>query len=150
MTGIELRKSGDLRLKRSISLFQAIMYGSGLILGAGIYVLIGDVAGIAGNAMWISFALAAAIATFTGLSYAELTGLSKKCSGISVCQECFWKQIISVCLWMAHCIRRSGVRSGCGHRLFQLSCCFLSRPWTVDFRNFACRSTFRREFYWHS
>jgi APA family basic amino acid/polyamine antiporter len=78
MTGIELRKSGDLRLKRSISLFQAIMYGSGLILGAGIYVLIGDVAGIAGNAMWISFALAAAIATFTGLSYAELTSVFPK------------------------------------------------------------------------
>lgn len=78
MTGIELRKSGDLRLKQSISLFQAIMYGTGLILGAGIYVLIGDVAGIAGNAMWISFALAAAIATFTGLSYAELTSAFPK------------------------------------------------------------------------
>ncbi len=78
MTGIELGKSGDLRLKQSISLFQAIMYGTGLILGAGIYVLIGDVAGIAGNAMWISFALAAAIATFTGLSYAELTSVFPK------------------------------------------------------------------------
>jgi basic amino acid/polyamine antiporter, APA family len=36
-------------LKRSISLFQAITYGIGLILGAGIYVIIGDVAGIAGS-----------------------------------------------------------------------------------------------------
>ncbi len=35
------------KLKRSIGLFQAIMYGIGLILGAGIYVIIGDVAGIA-------------------------------------------------------------------------------------------------------
>jgi basic amino acid/polyamine antiporter, APA family len=35
------------------------MYGIGLILGAGIYVIIGDVAGIAGNAMWISFVIAA-------------------------------------------------------------------------------------------
>ena len=35
----------------------------GLILGAGIYVLIGDVAGIAGNAMWISFIVTAFIAT---------------------------------------------------------------------------------------
>ena len=32
------------QLKRSIGLFQAIMYGIGLILGAGIYVIIGDVA----------------------------------------------------------------------------------------------------------
>jgi APA family basic amino acid/polyamine antiporter len=65
-------------LKRNISLFQAIMYGVGLILGAGIYVLIGDVAGIAGNAMWMSFAVAAIIATFTGFSYAELSSMFPK------------------------------------------------------------------------
>lgn len=65
-------------LRQTIGLFQAIMYGTGLILGAGIYVLIGDVAGIAGNAMWISFILAAVIAAFTGLSYAELTSMFPK------------------------------------------------------------------------
>ncbi len=65
-------------LKRNISLFQAVMYGVGLILGAGIYVLIGDVAGVAGNAMWISFVIAAIVATFTGLSYAELTSMFPK------------------------------------------------------------------------
>ncbi len=54
------------------------MYGVGLILGAGIYVLIGDVAAIAGNAMWISFGIAAIIAVFTGLSYAELTSMFPK------------------------------------------------------------------------
>ena len=54
------------------------MYGTGLILGAGIYVLIGDVASIAGNAMWISFILAAIIAAFTGLSYAELASMFPK------------------------------------------------------------------------
>lgn len=62
-------------LKRNVGLFQAVMYGIGLILGAGIYVLIGDVAGIAGNAMWISLIIAAAIAIFTGLSYAELSSM---------------------------------------------------------------------------
>ena len=54
------------------------MYGVGLILGAGIYVLIGDVAGIAGNAMWISFIAAAFIAIFIGLSYAELSSMFPK------------------------------------------------------------------------
>jgi len=62
-------------LRRSVTLLQAVMYGVGLILGAGIYVLIGDVAAIAGNAMWISFLLAAAMATLTGLSYAELSSV---------------------------------------------------------------------------
>jgi APA family basic amino acid/polyamine antiporter len=54
------------------------MYGIGLILGAGIYVLIGDIAAISGNAMWISFLLAAVIASLTGLSYAELSSIFPK------------------------------------------------------------------------
>ncbi len=65
-------------LKRSVTLFQALMYGTGLILGAGIYVLIGDVAAIVGNALWISFILAAGMASLTGLSYAELSSLFPK------------------------------------------------------------------------
>lgn len=65
-------------LRRSITLVHVVMYGIGLILGAGIYVLIGDVAAIAGNAMWISFLLAAAMATLTGLSYAELSSVFPK------------------------------------------------------------------------
>jgi APA family basic amino acid/polyamine antiporter len=54
------------------------MYGVGLILGAGIYVLIGAAAGIAGNAVWMAFTLGAVIATFTGLSYAELASMYPK------------------------------------------------------------------------
>jgi APA family basic amino acid/polyamine antiporter len=66
------------QLKRSISLFQATMYDIGLILGAGIYDIIGDVAGIAGNAMWISFIVAAFIALMTRFSYAELSSIFPK------------------------------------------------------------------------
>ncbi len=62
-------------LSRSIGLFHLTMYGVGLILGAGIYVLIGEAAGLAGNAIWISFILGAIVATFSGLSYSELTAL---------------------------------------------------------------------------
>jgi APA family basic amino acid/polyamine antiporter len=46
------------------------MYGVGLVLGAGIYVIIGDVAAVAGNAMCISFITSAVIALFTGLTHA--------------------------------------------------------------------------------
>jgi APA family basic amino acid/polyamine antiporter len=52
------------------------MCGEGLVLGAGIYVIIGDVAAVARNAMWISFIISAVIALFTGLSYAELFDIS--------------------------------------------------------------------------
>ena len=59
-------------LKRHMSLFHLTMYGVGLILGAGIYVLIGEAAGLAGDSMWISFVLGTVVAIFAGLSYAEL------------------------------------------------------------------------------
>ena len=58
-----------------MGLFQLTMYGVGLILGAGIYVLIGEAAGFTGNSMWISFGLGAIVAVFAGLSYAELAAL---------------------------------------------------------------------------
>jgi APA family basic amino acid/polyamine antiporter len=54
------------------------MYGVGLILGAGIYALIGSATGEAGNAVWLSFILAAVTAVFTGLSYAELSSMYPK------------------------------------------------------------------------
>lgn len=79
---IMLKRGGEEKkepgLSRNVNLFQAVMYGVGLILGAGIYVLIGDVAGIAGNAMWISFIIATVIAICTGLSYAELSSMFPK------------------------------------------------------------------------
>lgn len=65
-------------LSRNIGLFHLTMYGVGLILGAGIYVLIGEAASFAGNALWISFILGAVVATFSGLSYSELTALFPK------------------------------------------------------------------------
>jgi APA family basic amino acid/polyamine antiporter len=60
-------------LKREIGLKEAVIYGVGVILGAGIYALLGEAAGIAGNALWLSFVFAAIIASFTALSYAELS-----------------------------------------------------------------------------
>ncbi len=65
-------------LKRHMGLFHLTMYGVGLTLGAGIYVLIGEAAGFAGNSMWISFLLGSVVAIFAGLSYAELTALFPK------------------------------------------------------------------------
>jgi APA family basic amino acid/polyamine antiporter len=63
------------KLKRCLSLSEIVIYGVGLILGAGIYVLIGSAAGIAGNMLWMSFVLAATVASFTAMSYAELAAL---------------------------------------------------------------------------
>lgn len=65
-------------LKRRMGLFGTTMYGIGLILGAGIYVLIGQASGIAGNVVWISFVFGAVAAVFSGLSYAELSSMFPK------------------------------------------------------------------------
>ena len=62
-------------LEPRLGLFQVTMYGVGLILGAGIYVLIGQAAALAGDFVWASFLLAAGISVFTGLSYAELAAM---------------------------------------------------------------------------
>lgn len=62
-------------LKRSLGLLEVTLSGMGIILGAGIYALIGEAAGLAGNAVWMSFVLAALVAVFTGLSYAELASV---------------------------------------------------------------------------
>jgi len=62
-------------LKRTINLFHATMYGIGLILGAGMFVIIGDAAEIAGNLLWISFIISSFLAMCTAFSYAELSSI---------------------------------------------------------------------------
>jgi len=66
------------KLKRELGLKEAIFYGLGITIGAGIYAIIGQAAGLAGNAVWLSFLIGALIAAFTGLSYAELSTMFPK------------------------------------------------------------------------
>lgn len=56
------------KLKREVSLTLFVLYGLGTIIGAGIYVLVGEVAGRAGIFTPLAFIIAALIALFTGLS----------------------------------------------------------------------------------
>ncbi len=60
-------------LKRAFSLPLLTFYGLGTILGAGIYVLIGEVAGSAGVHAPLAFAIASLLAGFSAFSYAELS-----------------------------------------------------------------------------
>ena len=53
-------------LKRELGLPEVTLSGVGIILGAGIYVLIGQAAGLAGNAIWLAFCLSAIMALLTG------------------------------------------------------------------------------------
>ena len=76
--------SQDHSLKRSLSLPLITLYGLGTTIGAGIYALIGKVAGAAGALTPFSFLLAALLAAFTACSFAELGSRLPKSAGEAV------------------------------------------------------------------
>src|ERR687889_2377861 len=59
-------------LKKAVGATQLTAMGVGAIIGTGIFVVIGEGAGIAGPAVILSFVLAAVACAFSALSYAEL------------------------------------------------------------------------------
>ena len=62
----------EVRLSREMGLMDATMIGVGAMIGAGIFVLIGIAAGVAGPALLLTFALNGLVALLTAMSYAEL------------------------------------------------------------------------------
>jgi len=71
-------------LKRALSLPVITFYGLGTIIGAGIYVLVGEVAGKAGMLAPLAFVVAACIAALTAFSYAELSARYPRSAGEAV------------------------------------------------------------------
>ncbi len=69
------------KLKRELGLLECTLAGVGIIIGAGIYAIIGKATAIAGNEVWLSFIFAAIAAIFTGLSYAELSSMFSHAGG---------------------------------------------------------------------
>ncbi|NWG10909.1 amino acid permease [Candidatus Bathyarchaeota archaeon] len=67
------KSSEQSQLKPSLGLFDATAISVGAIIGAGIFVVTGIAAGSAGSALIVSMLIAAVIALFTALSFAELT-----------------------------------------------------------------------------
>ncbi|MFV9675015.1 MAG: amino acid permease [Anaerolineales bacterium] len=71
-TPIESSDSGEVTLSRELSLFTVTMIGIGGMIGAGIFVLTGIAAGIAGPALILAFLLNGLVTSLTAMSYAEL------------------------------------------------------------------------------
>lgn len=77
-------------LRRSIGLIPLVMYGVGVTVGAGIYVLVGITAGQAGAFAPLSFLLAALIAAPSAFSFAELSARMPRSAGEALfVQEAF-------------------------------------------------------------
>lgn len=71
------------KLRRAVSTPMLILYGVGNIVGAGVYVLIGKIAEPAGYLSVLAFMVAAIVAFFSALSYAELAARFPVSAGVS-------------------------------------------------------------------
>ncbi len=58
--------------QKAFGLWSAALLGIGSMVGAGIFVLLGEAGAIAGNLVWISFVLGGFIAILAGYSLAKL------------------------------------------------------------------------------
>lgn len=72
---------GNLRLRRVLSLPWLVFYGVGVTVGAGIFALIGDIIGLAGDHAPWSFMVAGVVAGFTAFSFAALSSAYPRAAG---------------------------------------------------------------------
>ena len=75
------------QLRRSIGLVGLVLYGLGVTIGAGIYVLVGETVVRAGPYAPAAFLLSAFVMGFTAASFAELSGRVPKAAGEAVYVE---------------------------------------------------------------
>jgi len=88
-------------LRRELGLPAVTLSGVGIILGAGIYALLGEAAGMAGNAVWLTFAIAATIAAFSALGYAELSSMYPRASAeFEYVSNAFGRKLAFVIGWL--------------------------------------------------
>ncbi|WP_440065800.1 APC family permease [Streptosporangium sp. OZ121] len=76
--------SGQHSLKRVIGRKVLLLFVVGDILGAGIYALVGKVAGHVGGALWAPFLVAFVLAALTATAYAELVGKYPQAAGAAL------------------------------------------------------------------
>ncbi len=63
------------KLRRELGLTQVTASGVGIIIGAGIYVLLSSATAQAGPSVWLAFVMAGGLSALTALSYAELAAM---------------------------------------------------------------------------
>lgn len=97
-------------LKRTLGLTEAVFFGTGSILGAGIYAIVGKVAGFSGNMIWLSFAIASLTALMSAFSYAELSSMFPRAGGEYVYAKNAFNQKMAVALGLI--ISINGIVSG--------------------------------------
>ncbi len=112
-------------LRRELGLLDLCLAGLGIILGAGIYALIGEASAEAGALVWLSFVIAAGATVLTGLSYAELGAMYPSAgAGYEYARRAFGIHIAFVTGWLtviAGIVGSSAVALGFGGYLHALT-----------------------------
>lgn len=109
----EKTAGGDTKLKRRITGPLLFLFILGDVLGAGIYALMGVLAGEVGGALWAPLALALLLALLTAGSYAELVTKYPKAGGAAVfAQRAYKPPLIS--FLVGFCMLSAGVVSAAG------------------------------------
>ncbi len=83
-------------MRKSFGLWSAVFLGIGSMVGAGIFVLLGEAGAIAGNLVWISFILGGLIALGAGYSLAKLASLYPSRGGmVEYLVQCYGEGVFS-------------------------------------------------------
>jgi amino acid transporter len=104
-------------LKRVLGFWALAFYGVSVIVGAGIYVALGEVAARAGGAMPLSFLIAGAAAALTGLSYADLASRWPHAAGAAAFVEHglrspWLARLVGLALTIAVCVAAASIAAG--------------------------------------
>src|SRR5690606_5132344 len=88
-------------LRRRLGLWSITVSGVGVVLGAGVYVLVGEASATAGDATWIAFLIAAALAALTGLAFAELSAMFPEAgASAAYAREAFGPRVGFITGWL--------------------------------------------------
>ncbi len=81
---------------KAFGLWSAVFLGIGSMVGAGIFVLLGEAGAIAGNLVWISFVMGGVIALLSGYSLAKLSSMYPSRGGIvEYLVQCYGEGVFS-------------------------------------------------------
>ncbi|MCA5894858.1 APC family permease [Isoptericola sp. NEAU-Y5] len=100
-------------LRRAVTGPLLYLFILGDVLGAGVYALIGEMAGDAGGLVWLSFVVALAMALLTAFSYAELVTKYPQAGGSAVYAERAFRSPLLAFL-VGFCMLAAGTVSAAG------------------------------------
>ncbi|MFP3714492.1 APC family permease [Puerhibacterium sp. TATVAM-FAB25] len=101
------------RLSRSVSGKLLYLFILGDVLGAGVYALVGEMAGEVGGAVWLPLLVALGLALLTAGSYAELVTKYPRAGGAAVFAERAYKQPV-ISFLVGFSMLAAGVTSAAG------------------------------------